>query len=307
MDQKKTIVIGSGPAGLTAAIYLARANLNPTVFAGSSFGGQLMLTTEVDNFPGFLDGIMGPVLMDNLLKQAKKFGANIIFKDVLRTDFSQKPYRVYTDDQEYSAEGIIIATGASARKLGLPNEAQLTGRGISYCATCDGPFFKSKQIAVIGGGDSAMEESLFLTKFASKVYLIHRRDTFKASAIMQQKVQANPSIEPIYNSEVTMLQGKDKLTGITIRDVTNGQERDLNLDGLFIAIGHNPNTGIFQNQLAMDEHGYIVVTNHTKTNVDGVFSAGDVDDFRYQQAITAAGEGCKAALDLGKYLEGITI
>lgn len=301
----KTAVIGSGPAGLTAAIYLARANLNPTLYAGSIYGGQLMITSEVENFPGFPDGIQGPDLMHRMIEQAKKFGTNIIYKDVRGVDFLQSPFHITTSDSEDAYNGVIVATGASAKWLGLASEKKLIGRGVSSCATCDGAFFREKIIAIVGGGDSAMEEAIFLTRFATKVYLLHRRDNFRASKYMITKALANPKIFPILSCEVKEVIGETKVEGIEYIDLTNNKLNTLQLDGLFIAIGHTPNTTIFSKQLVLLSNGYIKVNEGTKTSIEGIFSAGDVDDYRYRQAITAAGEGCKAALDLEKYLEEI--
>jgi len=303
MKNHKTAVIGSGPAGLTAAIYLARADLHPTVFAGTTFGGQLMLTTEVDNFPGFPEGIQGGELMDRMIQQAKKFGAEILYTDVTKTLLSKDSLTLFADEKEYTFDGLILAPGASARTLGIPSEAKFIGKGVSYCATCDGAFFRNKEIAVIGGGDSAMEEATFLTKFASKVYLIHRKDSFRASKIMQEKAMHNEKITIIYNSEIVTVLGTDKVTGITLRNTVDNTERDMQLDGVFIAIGHIPNTAIIKDQVTLNEQGYIIPMKGSETNIPGVFTAGDVDDAVYQQAITAAGEGCRAALALEKYLE----
>ena len=304
---KKTAVIGSGPAGLTAAIYLARANLNPTVYAGSIFGGQLMITTEVENFPGFPEGVQGPDLMEKMIKQAERFGARMVYKDVTKADLNNTPFKIWTGDEIDQFDGIILATGSTAKKLAIPKETELTGRGLSYCATCDGAFFKEKIIAVVGGGDSAMEEATFLTKFASKVYLIHRRETFRASQYMQQKAISNEKIVPVYNKEVAELIGDTKLSAIKLKDTITGEISKMDLDGLFVAIGHMPNTNFIKDQITLDNLGYIKVDNRTYTNLPGILSAGDVDDHRYMQAITAAAEGCKAAIDLEKYLSGINI
>jgi thioredoxin reductase (NADPH) len=301
----KVVIIGSGPAGLTAAIYAARANLAPIVFAGHMYGGQLMLTTEVENYPGFPEGIMGPELMEAFRAQAERFGAVIHNVDVTAVDFGRRPFVIRTDEEEYTADTVIVATGASARWLGIPGEARLRGRGVSTCATCDGAFFREKHIVVVGGGDSAMEEALFLTRFGSKVTLIHRRDAFRASKIMVDRVLAHPKIEIIWNTVVEEVVGEDATSAVVVRNVFNGERRTLPADALFIAIGHDPNTAIFRGQLTLDEAGYVVSDDGVRTNVGGVFVAGDVYDIRYKQAITAAGSGCKAALDVEKYLEGL--
>jgi thioredoxin reductase (NADPH) len=301
---QKVIIIGSGPAGYTAAIYAARANLAPLVFAGSLTGGQLMLTTEVENYPGFPTGVMGPELMEQFREQAEHFGADLRYEDVTRVDFSQRPFLVATDDEEFHAQTVIIATGASAIWLGLPSEERLRGRGVSSCATCDGAFFRDKAIAVVGGGDTAIEEALFLTRFASKVTVIHRRDQLRASKVMQQRAFANPKIEFIWNSVVEEVLGEETVGGLRLRNVSTGAVRDLPVAGLFVAIGHHPNTDLFAGQIEMDAQGYVrVVPDTTLTSVPGVFAAGDVHDTRYKQAVTAAGDGCKAAIDAERYLE----
>jgi thioredoxin reductase (NADPH) len=296
-------IIGSGPAGLTAAIYAARANLAPVVFAGHLYGGQLMLTTEVENFPGFAEGIMGPDLMENFRKQAERFGSVLHFTDVTKVDFSQKPFVLTTEDDEYTADSVIVATGASARWLDVPGETRLRGRGVSTCATCDGAFFRQKHIVVVGGGDSAMEEALFLTRFGSKVTIIHRRGSFRASKIMSDRALAHDKIEVIWNSEVIEVIGEEKTEALKLRNLETGAETTIDADALFIAIGHDPNTGIVKGQLDLDPAGYIVSADGVTTNIPGVFVAGDVFDIRYKQAITAAGSGCKAALEVEKYLE----
>lgn len=299
------IIIGSGPAGLTAAIYAARANLQPILIAGYQPGGQLMLTSEVENFPGFEDGIMGPDLMMKMRKQAEKFGTNIIDKDALRVDFTNtKAKKIFTDSEEFVAKSVIIATGASARWLNVKGEDKFRGRGVSTCATCDGAFFRDKIVAIVGGGDSAMEESLFLTRFAKKVYIIHRRDSFRASKIMQDKVFANEKIEVIWNSIVVEMKGENILESVILESTVDKSQKELELDGVFIAIGHDPNTKFLEGQIELDEMGYIKAygENKTTTSVEGVFVAGDVFDRWYRQAITAAGSGCKAALDAEKYL-----
>jgi thioredoxin reductase (NADPH) len=302
-NHSSVAIVGSGPAGLTAAIYAARANLAPVVFAGGLYGGQLMLTTEVENYPGFPQGIMGPELMENFRLQAERFGAVLHFVDVTKVDLRQTPLRLWTEDDEYTADTVIVATGASARWLDVPHEARLRGRGVSTCATCDGAFFRDKHIVVVGGGDSAMEEALFLTRFGSKVTVIHRRASFRASKIMADRVLAHAKIDVIWNSEVTEVLGAEKTEGLGLRNVETGEVSTIDADALFIAIGHDPNTALFAGQLDLDPMGYIVSPDGVMTNIPGVFVAGDVYDVRYKQAITAAGMGCKAALEVEKYLE----
>ena len=302
---ERVIVIGSGPAGLTAAIYAARANLQPLVLAGGMYGGQLMLTTEVENFPGFPDGIMGPDLMIKFREQAERFGARIENVDVTSVDFTKRPLIVRTPDAEYQARTVIVATGASARWLGIPGEEKLRGRGVSTCATCDGAFFKQKHIVVVGGGDSAMEEALFLTRFGSKVTVVHRRDQLRASKIMAQRALAHEKISFIWNAVVEEVLGDETVRTLRLYDVVEHKRWDLAADALFIAIGHDPNTAIFAGQLELDAAGYISSPDGTATNVEGVFVAGDVYDIRYKQAVTAAGLGCRAAMDAEKYLEAM--
>ena len=299
---KKVIILGSGPAGLTAALYTARANLNPLVIGGVEWGGQLMLTTDVENYPGFVDGIKGPDLMENFRKQAKRFGAEIINENVTSVDFRKNPFQVSTAENNYNANTIIIATGANSKWLGLSSEQKLIGRGVSSCATCDGFFFKNKNIVVVGGGDSAMEESLFLTKFANKVTVIHRRAKLRASKIMQERAFKNNKIEFVWDSEIVDVIGENSVTGIKIKNIKTNQVSDMEVQGLFVAIGHKPNTDFLKGQIDLNEKGY-VIHNGTRTNINGVFVAGDVYDFRYRQAVTAAGHGCQAAIDVEKFIE----
>jgi len=302
---RNVVIIGSGPAGLTAAVYSARANLHPLVIEGLEAGGQLMMTTDVENFPGFRDGIMGPDLMGAMREQAQRFGAEIRQGNVTTVKLSSSPFEILTDEMRLLARTIIIATGASARLLGLPSERALMGHGVSTCATCDGFFFRGRPIAVVGGGDSALEEATFLTRFASSVTLIHRRDTLRGSKIMQDKAFANPKISFEWDSEV--LDVRDPAAGavsaLRLRNVKTGAEKDLAVDGLFVAIGHNPNTTLFRGQLEMDDAGYLTTRDGTKTSVAGIFACGDVQDRVYRQAVTAAGSGCMAAIDAERYLE----
>ena len=299
------IIIGSGPAGLTAAIYTSRSQLRTLLVAGAMWGGQLMLTMEVENFPGFKEGILGPDLMDNMRKQVERFNAELIFEDATAVDFSSKPFKVTVGSKVYQGKSAIVATGASAKWLGLESESRLRGRGISVCATCDAAFFKDKKAVVVGGGDTAMEEALALSKFVREVRVIHRRDELRASKILQERVFKNPKIDIVWNSTVQEILGKDKVEGVRLKKVDSDEEFELACDAVFIAIGYNPNTEIFKGQVELDEKGYVVVNDGTETSVEGVFAAGDVKDYRYRQAVTAAGEGCKAALDAGKYLEGV--
>ncbi|MDP8959043.1 MAG: thioredoxin-disulfide reductase, partial [Actinomycetota bacterium] len=298
------IIIGSGPAGYTAAVYAARADLDPLLIEGSQTGGQLMLTTDVENYPGFPDGVLGPELMDLFRKQAVRFGTRILSSDATKVDFSGYPFKVCVDADEYQSESVIIATGASAKWLGVPGEERLLGHGVSSCATCDGFFFRDKEVVVVGGGDSAMEEALFLAKFASKVTIIHRRDQLRASAIMARRALEHPKISVLWNSVVEEVLGDGSVAGVRVRNVTGDEPRDLRTDGMFVAIGHEPNTDIFAGYLEMDPLGYLVTReNSTMTSVEGVFAAGDVTDRVYRQAVTAAGMGCQAAMDAERWLE----
>ena len=303
---RKVIIIGSGPAGLTAALYTARANLKPLVFEGSQPGGQLTITTDVENFPGFPDGIMGPELMDLFRKQAERFGAECYFEHVTRIDFSKKPYRVWVADKEYQSESIIIATGATAKMLGLESEKELMGLGVSACATCDGFFFKEKKVLVVGGGDSAMEEANYLTKFASEVVIVHRRDEFRASKIMIDRAMSNPKIRVLWNSSIQEIFGSQEkgVRSVMIKKTDSDEKFEEKCDGVFMAIGHKPNTELFSKTLEMDDNGYLITKkNSTLTNIEGVFACGDVQDHVYRQAITAAGSGCMSAIDAERYLE----
>jgi thioredoxin reductase (NADPH) len=302
---EKVVIIGSGPAGLTAAIYAARANLDPLMFEGSQAGGQLMLTTDVENYPGFPDGILGPDLMDQMRKQAERFETRIKTVDVTKVDFSSRPIKVWVGADEYLTDSVIISTGASARWLDVPGEERLRGRGVSACATCDGFFFRDREIVVVGGGDSAMEEAMFLTKFASKVTIIHRRDEFRASAIMAKRALEHPKIEVVWNAVVEEMLGDDEITGVKVRNVQTDAISEIETEGVFVAIGHTPNTAIFAGLLDMDETGYLTLRGDgsTATSVEGVFAAGDVADSTYRQAVTAAGTGCQAAIDVERWLD----
>ena len=303
-DIRELIVIGGGPAGYTAALYAARANLNPLVIEGFAFGGQLMITSDVENYPGFRDGIMGPELMATMRAQAERFGAEMLSDDVTRVDFSERPFRVYVGDDEYLAKAVIVATGATARQLGLETEVALQGRGVSYCAVCDAAFFRGQEVVVVGGGDSALEEASFLAKFATNVTVVHRRDEFRASAIMVDYAKSKDNVEFAFNAVVTEVLGEDgKMTGVRLRDTITGEERELAAGGLFVAIGHDPTTGLFKDVLEMDEAGYLITRDgSTETNIEGVFASGDVVDHVYRQAVTAAGMGCMAALDAERWL-----
>jgi thioredoxin reductase (NADPH) len=305
-ETRKVIIIGSGPAGYTAAIYAARANLAPLMFTGAQPGGQLMLTTLVENYPGFVDGIDGPPLMDTLRKQAERFGAEMIGEDVTAVDFGRRPFRVTAGETTAEAHTVIIATGASAKLLGLPSEQRLMGRGVSTCATCDGFFFKDQDIMVVGGGDSAMEEALYLARLGRKVSVVHRRDALRASKIMQERAFRNPKIEFIWDTQVDDVLGAEagKVTGVRLHNLKTNARWDVSIDGLFVAIGHEPNTTLFKGQIDLHPNGYIKVTpGTTRTSVPGIFAAGDVQDFTYRQAVTAAGTGCMAALEAERYLE----
>ncbi len=305
----KVIIIGSGPAGLTAALYAARANMEPVIFEGIQPGGQLTITTEVENYPGFPKGVMGPELMESFREQALRFGARSLYKNITKVDFSRRPFRLWSDEEEYTADAVIVSTGASAKLLDLPSEKEYMGYGVSACATCDGFFFKGLEVAVVGGGDTAIEEAMFLSKFATRVTIIHRRDALRASKIMQEKAQKNPKISFVWDSVVEEIMGKSEngkkaVTGVRLKNVKTGASTTLRTDGVFMGIGHRPNTELFQGQLEMDKVGYLVTRERsTRTNIPGVFAAGDVADSVYRQAISAAGTGCMAAIDTERWLE----
>jgi thioredoxin reductase (NADPH) len=301
----KVAIIGSGPAGLTAALYASRANLEPIVLGGNVPYGQLMITTDVENYPGFPDGILGPELMDLFKRQAERFGAVVLERDATRVDFSSRPFRLWVGEDEYQADAVIVATGASALWLGLPSEEEFRGRGVSACATCDGFFFRDREIAVAGGGDTALEEALFLTRFASKVTMLVRRDQFRGSKIMVERAQAHPKIEILHNREVAEVRGGMTVESLVLRDTESGETSELPAQGLFVAIGYKPNTDLFVGQLETDERGYLVVQDETGSAIEGVFIAGDVHDHRYRQAVTAAADGCKAAIDVERWLESV--
>jgi thioredoxin reductase (NADPH) len=305
-DVRDVIIIGGGPAGYTAALYTARANLRPLVIEGFNWGGQLMITSDVENYPGYADGILGPAMMADFRRQAERFGAEFVTDDVTRVDLSERPFRIYVGDEEHRADAVIVATGASARQLGIESERILQGRGVSYCATCDGAFFRDKVVVVVGGGDSAMEEAIFLSRFASKVVIVHRRTEFRASPIMVDRARTNEKIEFVLNAVVDEVLGEAEghVTGVRIQDTMTGETRVLDADGIFVAIGHDPTTALFLDWLDHDEQGYLVTEpGSTRTNIPGVFAAGDVQDHTYRQAVTAAGSGTMAALDAQRYLE----
>ena len=296
------IIIGAGPAGYTAAIYASRAKREVLVISGNLPGGQLMLTTEVENYPGFSEGIMGPELMTTMRKQAERIGTTIIDDEVVNVDFRHKPFKILTNSEEYESDAVIIATGASPRKLGIKGEQEFSAKGVSYCATCDGPFFKNQEIIVAGGGDSAMEEAIFLTKFGKNVHVVHRRDKLRASKIMQDRALENSKIKFHWNSAIEEIKGVEKVNQITIRNLSTNNQETMEAGAVFVAIGHEPNTKLFKGQIELDKQGYIVLKNNTHTSVEGVFAAGDVHDHRYRQAITAAGFGCMAAIDVDRHL-----
>jgi thioredoxin reductase (NADPH) len=302
---RKVVIIGSGPAGLTAAIYAGRANLEPLVIAGSAPMGQLMITSDVENYPGFPHGVQGPELMQHFREQAERFGTTIVEKDATRVDFSERPFRIWVGEDEYRADAVIVATGASALWLGLPSEEEFRGRGVSACATCDGFFFRDREIAVVGGGDTALEEATFLTRFASKVTMLVRRDEFRGSKIMQERALRDPKIEVVWSTEVAEVKGEMTVTGLTLRDTKTGETRELPVQGLFIAIGYKPNTDLFADQLRVGKGGYLEVVGETGSGIEGVFVAGDVHDAHYRQAVTAAGDGCKAAIDAERWLASV--
>jgi thioredoxin reductase (NADPH) len=296
------IIIGSGPAGYTAGIYTSRAKLKTLIISGMLPGGQLMTTSEVENYPGFPNGIFGPELMMNMRQQAERFGSIVLDDEVIAVNFKQRPFIITTSSEGFQAESVLICTGASPRKLGIPAEQQFAGRGVSYCATCDGPFFKGEDIVVVGGGDTAIEEATFLTKFGKSVKIVHRRESLRASKILQEKAFENPKIKFLWNSVVADIRGDKKVASVTVMDINKQKEQEISAGGLFVAIGHDPNTDIFKGKLEMDDKGYIILKNQTRTSVEGVFAAGDVHDYRYRQAVTAAGFGCMAALDVEKWL-----
>jgi thioredoxin reductase (NADPH) len=304
-NHRNVIIVGSGPAGYTAALYTARADLAPLVFEGSQYGGALMNTTDVENYPGFPEGIIGPELMNQIRSQAERFGAELVTDDVVSVDLSGPVKTVRTLDGEYTADAVILAMGSAYRKLGLPREDVLSGHGVSWCATCDGFFFRDKDIAVVGGGDTAMEEATFLTRFANSVTVIHRRDSLRASKIMADRAESNPKIKWAWNSEVVDILGDTSVTGVRLRDTLTGEERELALGGLFIAIGHEPRSELVKGQIDLDDEGYVLTTTGTRTNLDGVFAAGDLVDHTYRQAVTAAGTGCQAALDAERFLAAL--
>jgi thioredoxin reductase (NADPH) len=302
MTVENLIIIGSGPAGLTAALYTARANLSPLVFSGNEIGGQVSISAEVENYPGFPEGLTGPELVERFQKQAERFGARIEYGEVTEVQFDVHPFRIKSYDNEYEAKSVVIATGASPRRLGVPGEAELTGRGVSYCATCDGFFFREREVTVVGGGDSALEEGVFLTKFASRVRIIHRRDQLRAGATLQERAERNQKIEFIWDTVVTEITGDGAVESVQLKNLKTGEVSTLPTEGVFIYIGHYPNSQIFKGKLEMDEHGYLSADRRTRTSVPGVFAAGEIADPIFRQVITSAGEGCKAALEVEKYL-----
>jgi thioredoxin reductase (NADPH) len=302
-DVEKLVIVGSGPAGLTAAIYGCRADLNPLVFMGTKYGGQLMLTSEVENFPGFPDPVLGPDLISKMKSQAERLGARLVQDDVVKVNFKTHPFEIHTGSGVTKAISVIIATGANPRRLGLPSEMRLMGKGVSNCAVCDAFFFRGKKVAVVGGGDTAMEEATFLAKFATSVQVIHRRSELRASAALQKEAFSNPKISFVWDSEVEEVVGEGRVRGVRVRNLKTRKESELQVDGLFVAIGYDPNTDIFRGQVALDPKGYVAVRNGTESSVPGVFVAGDVHDFRYRQAITAAADGCKALLDAEKFIK----
>jgi thioredoxin reductase (NADPH) len=304
-NHRNVIIVGSGPAGYTAALYTARADLAPLVFEGAQYGGALMNTTDVENFPGFPEGILGPDLMNHIRTQAERFGAELVTDDVVSVELTGAVKVVRTLDAEYTADAVILAMGSAYRKLGLPREDELSGHGVSWCATCDGFFFRDKDIAVVGGGDTAMEEATFLTRFANSVTVVHRRDALRASRIMVDRAEANPKIKWAWNSQVVDIHGHGSVTGVRLRDTVSGAERDVELGGLFIAIGHEPRSELVKGQVELDDEGYVLTTVGTRTNLEGVFAAGDLVDHIYRQAVTAAGTGCQAALDAERYLAAL--
>ena len=305
-EVRDVIIIGGGPAGYTAALYSARANLRPLVIEGFNWGGQLMITSDVENYPGYPEGVMGPQMMQDFRRQAERFGADFVTDDVTRVDFSEQPFGVWVGDEEYRGRTVIVSTGASARQLGLESEQRLQGRGVSYCATCDAAFFPGKHVVVVGGGDSAMEEATFLTRFAAKVTIVHRREDFRASQIMLERARANDKIDWVTSAVVDEVLGDDRVTAVRLRDVNTGETWELEADGVFAAIGHDPNTGLFLDQLDHDAAGYLITKpGSTETNVPGVFAVGDVQDHVYRQAVTAAGSGCMGALDSERYLAAL--
>jgi thioredoxin reductase (NADPH) len=306
MHMERVIILGSGCAGYTAAVYTSRANLNPLLLAGIDIGGQLALTTDVENYPGFPGGIMGPKLMEMMREQAVRFGTRIVYERAAEVDFKRRPFIIKTDDAEYETQTVIICTGASPRKLNVPGEQDFSGYGVSYCATCDGAFFKNQDLAVVGGGDTAMEEAIFLTRHAKRVYVIHRRDSLRASKIMQERALKNPKIEFVWNSVVTLVHGESMaMNALTIKNLETNEESKRPMGGLFVAIGHDPNTQLFRGQLELDENGYIVTNDRQHTSIEGVFAAGDAQDHVYRQAVTAAGTGCAAAIEAERHLSGL--